>query len=119
LSIAGLSYAGSSWFCRFFFCNLTIAKSRGFFRLNLKTLANSTAWDFRDRHKLGDCFDNACAETFFHTLKVELTHGVRYETREQLRPEVFEYIELYYNTVCRHSTLGYISPAAFGEFEVA
>ena len=43
--------------------------------------------------KRGDCFDNACAETFFHTLKVELTHGVRYQSREELRAEVFEYIE--------------------------
>ena len=52
-------------------------------------------------------------------LKDELTHGVRYESREQLRREVFEYIEIYYNTIRRHSTLGYISPAAFEELEVA
>ena len=54
-----------------------------------------------------------CAETFFHTLKVELTHGVRYETRSQLRHQVFEFIEAYYNTIRRHSTLGYVSPADF------
>lgn len=47
--------------------------------------------------KRGDCYDNSCAETFLHALKVELTHGVRYETRNQLRREVFEYIEAYYN----------------------
>ena len=69
--------------------------------------------------KRGDCYDNSCAESFFHTLKVELTHGVRYESREQLRREVFEYIETYYNTVRRHSTIGYISPAAFEALEVA
>jgi len=45
----------------------------------------------------GNCYDNACAETFFHSLKVELTHGERFATREQLRREVFEYIETDYN----------------------
>ena len=63
--------------------------------------------------KRGDCFDNACAETFFHSLKVELTHGVRYPTREQVRREVFEYIEAYYNLIRRHSTLGHVSPVTF------
>lgn len=61
----------------------------------------------------GDCYDNACAESFFHSLKVELTHGQRYITRAQARREVFEYIETYYNRIRRHSTLGHISPAAF------
>jgi len=61
----------------------------------------------------GDCYDNACAESFFHSLKVELTHGERYLTREQARHEVFEYIETYYNRIRRHSALGHISPAAF------
>ena len=69
--------------------------------------------------KRGDCYDNACAETFFHSLKVELTHGVRYPNRRGLRQEVFEYIETYYNLVRRHSTLGHISPAAFENQKVA
>ena len=63
--------------------------------------------------KRGDCYDNACAESFFHSLKVELTHGVRYRTRQQLRHEIFEYIETYYNGIRRHSALGYVSPATF------
>lgn len=69
--------------------------------------------------KRGDCFDNACAESFFHTLKVEFTHGSRYPTRAQLRHEVFEYIETYYNSIRRHSALGYISPATFEKVNVA
>lgn len=69
--------------------------------------------------KRGDCYENACAETFFHTLKVELTHGVRYETRSHMRQEVFEFIETYYNTVRRHSTIGYVSPAEFETLKVA
>lgn len=69
--------------------------------------------------KRGDCYDNSCAETFFHTLKVELTHGVRYLTRIQLKQEVFEYIETYYNTVRRHSALNYVAPVTFEAMNVA
>lgn len=46
--------------------------------------------------KRGDCYD-ACAETFFHSMKVELTHGQRYATRTELKAELFRYIETYYN----------------------
>ena len=69
--------------------------------------------------KRGDCYDNACAESFFHTLKVELTHGVRYQTRSILRREVIEYIETYYNRLRRHSALGQVSPAMFERRNVA
>jgi transposase InsO family protein len=64
--------------------------------------------------KRGDCYDNACAESFFHSFKIELTHGMRYSTRLKLRREAFQYIETYYNVVRRHSALGYVSPARFG-----
>lgn len=69
--------------------------------------------------KRGDCYDNACAESFFHSLKIELTYGRRYGTREQARHEVFEYIEAYYNRIRRHSALGHVSPAAFELMNVA
>ena len=69
--------------------------------------------------KRGDCYDNAVAESFFHSLKVELTHGVRYATRDQARRDVFEYIETYYNLLRRHSALDYLSPAEFEEKDVA
>lgn len=61
----------------------------------------------------GNCYDNACVESFFHTLKVELVHGESFATREHLRQVVFEYIETDYNRTRRHSTLGYLSPEAF------
>ena len=61
----------------------------------------------------GNCYDNACAESFFHSLKVESVHGERFRTRDQMRATVFEYIETDYNRQRRHSTLGYISPEAF------
>ncbi len=61
----------------------------------------------------GNCWDNACVESFFGTLKKELIHHRRYLTREEARQEIFEYIEVFYNRMRRHSTLGYCSPAEF------
>jgi putative transposase len=61
----------------------------------------------------GDCFDNAVAESFFATLKKELVHRQSWPTRRELISEVFEFVEAFYNTTRRHSTLGYLSPAQF------
>jgi transposase InsO family protein len=61
----------------------------------------------------GNCWDNACVESFFGTLKRELIHHRRYRTREEARQEIFEYLEVFYNRQRRHSTLGYQSPAEF------
>jgi transposase InsO family protein len=69
--------------------------------------------------KKGDCYDNACAETFFHSLKVETIHGERFATRELMRKTVFEYIELDYNRNRQHSAIGYISPCAFEALPLA
>jgi transposase InsO family protein len=61
----------------------------------------------------GDCYDNACMESFIHTLKVELVHSYLYKTREEVRGSLFEYIEMYYNYKRKHSTLDYRSPIEF------
>ena len=61
----------------------------------------------------GCCRDNAVAESFFHTLKTELIYPRRFDSREQARREVSEYIEVFYNNRRRHSSLGYVSPAEF------
>jgi putative transposase len=61
----------------------------------------------------GDCWDNAVAESFFHTLKVERVHDRRYATWEEARADIADYIERFYNRQRRHSTLGYLSPAMF------
>lgn len=61
----------------------------------------------------GNCYDNACAESFFHSLKVEAVHGEHFETRDQLRAAIFEYIEVDYNRTRLHSALGYLSPVQF------
>lgn len=61
----------------------------------------------------GDCFDNAVADSFFATLKKELIHGRSWPSKAELRTEVFEYIEVFFNRRRRHSTLGFLSPAQF------
>jgi putative transposase len=61
----------------------------------------------------GNCFDNATAESFFHTLKTEHVYFECYETRKQAKESIFEYIEVFYNRKRRHSTLGYVSPDVF------
>ena len=63
----------------------------------------------------GNCYDNAPMESFWGTLKNELVHHRRYETREQARREIMEYIELFYNRQRRHARLGNCSPAAFAQ----
>jgi putative transposase len=61
----------------------------------------------------GNCFDNATAESFFHTLKTEHVYFEHYETRDQARVSIFEYSMIFYNVKRRHSTLGYLSPEVF------
>lgn len=63
----------------------------------------------------GDCYDNAVAESFFSTLEFELLMKNDWETREDARRAIFRYIEAWYNRKRRHSTLGYVSPAAYEE----
>ncbi len=58
----------------------------------------------------GDCWDNAAMESFFSTLKIERTNRIHYQTRNQAKADVFDYIERFYNPRRRHSTLGYLSP---------
>jgi transposase InsO family protein len=61
----------------------------------------------------GNCWDNAVAESFFATLKVELVRDAAWTTRATARAELFEYLEVFYNGQRRHSALGYLSPRAF------
>ena len=61
----------------------------------------------------GDCWDNAVAESFFHSLKVERLYDRRYVTRDEARIDLHDYIERFYNRLRRHSTLGYLSPVMY------
>lgn len=63
-------------------------------------------------HK-GCCWDNAVAESFFHTLKTELVHHEDYFSREQAKASIFEYIEVFYNRQRRHSHIGQVAPLIF------
>ena len=64
---------------------------------------------------LGDCYDNAMAESFFATLEAELIDRSDWATPAEARAAVFEYIEVFYNRIRRHSGIGYLSPAQFEE----
>jgi transposase InsO family protein len=61
----------------------------------------------------GNPYDNAMMESFFSTLRAELTDLARFSTRQVARTAVFEFIEVFYNRQRLHSSLGYPSPMAF------
>lgn len=61
----------------------------------------------------GNCYDNAMAESMFATMKKGHLFYERFQSREEARRRIFEYLEVFYNRVRRHSALGYKSPAAF------
>ena len=61
----------------------------------------------------GSPYDNPCVECFFATLKKEQIYKRKYDTREEVHRDVFEYIELFYNRKRMHSHLGYMSPVEY------
>ena len=61
----------------------------------------------------GDCWDNAVAESFFGSLKVEQVFGAKYLTRSAAKQDIVDYIEMFYNSRRRHSSLGYMNPMDF------
>jgi len=63
----------------------------------------------------GDVWDNSAMESFFSSLKTERVHRKVYQTRNEARADVFDYVECFYNPRRRHSTLGYLSPADYEE----
>ena len=64
----------------------------------------------------GNCYDNEVAESFFSSLKKERIRRRIYSTRDDAKSDVFDYIELFYNSRRRHSYLDYVSPM---EYELA
>jgi transposase InsO family protein len=67
----------------------------------------------------GNCYDNAFVESFFHTLKTELIYRTEFETREEAKKAIFEFIEVWYNRERLHSSLGYKSPEEFERLAMA
>ncbi len=66
----------------------------------------------------GNCYDNACSESFFGTLKLECCDRV-FISRKEASSAIFEYIEVFYNRQRLHSSLGYLSPEQFEQRNVA
>jgi putative transposase len=63
--------------------------------------------------RTGNCWDNAVAESFFHTLKTECVYLERFETREQAQTVIFDYVEVFYNRQRRHSSNGNLAPMVY------
>jgi transposase InsO family protein len=86
-----------------------------------KTLTHICPSVRQSMSRKGNCWDNACAESFFKTLKTELEilNGRRKYSSSQVQTEVFEYIEVYYNRCRRHSGIGYAIPIALTPNEAA
>ena len=63
--------------------------------------------------KKGDCWDNAVAESFFHTLKTELTNHYKFKNQQEAKNVIFEYIEVFYNRIRIHSANNYLAPVEF------
>jgi putative transposase len=68
--------------------------------------------------RVGSAYDNALAESFLATLKTELLYRSNWPTRQTVKTAIFEYIEGFYNTRRRHSSLGHLSPAEFEEVKL-
>lgn len=78
------------------------------YRLLLKSLAITQSMS-----RAGNCYDNALVESFFHTLKVERVHRRKYQTRDSAKIDIENYINYWYNSQRRHSSLGMLCPAEF------
>jgi putative transposase len=84
------------------------------------------AYDYQDKLRAhgirqsmsakGDCYDNACMESFFATLKKDLVHRRRFKTREEAKIAIINYIETWYNSRRSHSSLGYMSPMEYERY---
>ena len=65
----------------------------------------------------GNCWDNAVSESFFGTLKTELTHHHKFKTPQEAKNVIFEYIEVFYNRIRTHSANNYLAPVEFEKMQ--
>jgi len=75
-----------------------------------RKLLRSSALIAKSMSRKANCWDNAVAESFFKTLKIELVYDSSFKTIEQAKTSIFEYIEIWYNRKRLHSSLGYKTP---------
>ena len=61
----------------------------------------------------GNCYDNACIESFHSIIKKELIYLEKFKTREEAKKRIYEYIEIFYNRKRIHSSIGYFSPIQY------
>jgi len=71
---------------------------------------NQNPWISQSMSRKGNCWDNAVAESFFKSLKTEWVKKLKYQSLEDAKKSIFDYIERWYNTKRRHSANGYMSP---------
>ena len=81
---------------------------------NFTTLVRSKGAILSNSSK-GNPYDNALMESFYKTLKRELVNDAGFKTKDQARKALVSYIELYYNSVRKHSALGYMAPREYEE----
>ncbi len=107
---------GKAWWKRLPGEGLMVHSDRGVqyasidFRLQLKQFGA-----IQSMSRKGNCWDNAVAESFFHTLKTQYTNHMIFNTIEELEQGLFWYIEVYYNRRRKHSTNGYVAPSVYEE----
>ncbi|NRB42498.1 MAG: IS3 family transposase [Pseudomonadales bacterium] len=61
----------------------------------------------------GNCWDNTCMKSFYSWLKIKLIYAEQYSSIDEAKSSIFEYIEIFYNSIRRHSAIGYVSPVDF------
>jgi putative transposase len=81
--------------------------------ITLKMRGTTTIYITPSMSRSGNCYDNAYVESWFASLKKKWIYRSRYNTEEELKALVFEYIEIWYNKKRTHSSLGYLSPVDY------
>ena len=89
-----------------------VTPNTGIRKLKIVTRPTGLCLSSALQSRRGNCWDNACSETLFGSLKVERLHGQRFVTRRQAKDETIAWL-LWYNKARLHSTLAYVSPMQF------
>ena len=91
----------------------TYAEEKGMQPLSSKEMTEENRRIRQSMSRAGCPYDNACSESFFATAKKECIYLKKYATIEEVKADIFEYVELFYNRKRMHSYLGYMSPVEY------